>query len=250
MNSYSDKSFVVYGKSTLLIIDKLKSAGGKWNPRLTREPFAGWIFPNTKLEEVKKIIQQIGDGEKIIQETEKEIGDIQHDSKKIDDFWNLLKEKVSYDFKIDKNCEGSFSINGYIFEISHGTRSDNHHLGTRFIISNKELDIYFHLGDNTSIQRDDDEDIYESNISRCITRCGEDLPSAKLKKIAKDTEDNYTYKDCVSMFVNLLILGKDLLLKKNIYKIPHSYRENKEKRYIIYTKYSKYDEIPKSFRNW
>ena len=51
ITEYSEKSFVVRGDT-----EKHKEAlimlGGKWNPRL--RDGSGWIFPNTKKDEVKK----------------------------------------------------------------------------------------------------------------------------------------------------------------------------------------------------
>lgn len=53
---YSEKSFVVYGDDTIKIMSELKKAGGAWNAHLKKEPNAGWVFPNTKLDAVKSML--------------------------------------------------------------------------------------------------------------------------------------------------------------------------------------------------
>lgn len=56
---YTEKSIVVIGNTTEYK-EKLKEIGGKWNSRLkhpdTKEQMSGWIFPKTKIENVKKIV--------------------------------------------------------------------------------------------------------------------------------------------------------------------------------------------------
>ena len=54
---YSEKSFAVFGDSRS-IKDKLKGAGGRYNPRLTNAGVkeAGWIFPNRRESEVRDIL--------------------------------------------------------------------------------------------------------------------------------------------------------------------------------------------------
>lgn len=63
IEKYSEKSFVVRGK-TFKYKDKLIEVGGKWNPNL--KGGKGWIFPLTKLEEVKKVVDAINDNLKEI----------------------------------------------------------------------------------------------------------------------------------------------------------------------------------------
>lgn len=53
IEGYSDKAFAVVG-DTRPIKDELKRLGGRFNGRLTCG--AGWVFPNTKLQEVKEVI--------------------------------------------------------------------------------------------------------------------------------------------------------------------------------------------------
>ena len=51
IQSYSDKSFVVRGKDTKIVKDKLKELGGKWNSNL--KDGGGWIFTNKNKKEVE-----------------------------------------------------------------------------------------------------------------------------------------------------------------------------------------------------
>jgi hypothetical protein len=55
---YTDKAVAVFG-DTKSIKDQLKQIGGRFNAYLTHngEKRAGWIFPKTKSEELKKIIK-------------------------------------------------------------------------------------------------------------------------------------------------------------------------------------------------
>jgi hypothetical protein len=50
MEDISEKAFVVKGE-TMDIKDKLKEAGGKWNPK-----YKGWIFSKKRREQVNTII--------------------------------------------------------------------------------------------------------------------------------------------------------------------------------------------------
>ena len=55
---YTDKAVAVFG-DTKSIKDQLKQIGGRFNAYLTHngEKRAGWIFPKTKSEELKKLIK-------------------------------------------------------------------------------------------------------------------------------------------------------------------------------------------------
>lgn len=60
---YSPKSFYVSG-DTKHIKDKLKELGGKWNTKLKCKDdddkrISGWIFSNTKREEVSKFLDEM-----------------------------------------------------------------------------------------------------------------------------------------------------------------------------------------------
>ena len=61
--NYSEKAIAVFG-NTKEIKDHLLSIGGKFNPSLKQneERVAGWIFPSSKREEVKKIITAYSQG--------------------------------------------------------------------------------------------------------------------------------------------------------------------------------------------
>jgi hypothetical protein len=64
IETYSEKAIAVFGESKP-IKDNLSSLGGKFNPSLRGngdEKRAGWIFPKTKLDDVKKIIDQYNSG--------------------------------------------------------------------------------------------------------------------------------------------------------------------------------------------
>jgi len=58
IESYSEKAIAVFG-DTKAIKDHLLAMNGKFNPSLRGngdEKRAGWIFPKTKLDEVKKLV--------------------------------------------------------------------------------------------------------------------------------------------------------------------------------------------------
>ncbi len=61
--NYSEKAIAVFG-NTKEIKDHLLSIGGKFNPSLKQndERVAGWIFPSSKREDVKKIITSYSQG--------------------------------------------------------------------------------------------------------------------------------------------------------------------------------------------
>jgi hypothetical protein len=61
--NYSEKAIAVFG-NTKDIKDHLISLGGKFNPSLKQndERVAGWVFPNSKKEEVRKIITSFSQG--------------------------------------------------------------------------------------------------------------------------------------------------------------------------------------------
>lgn len=61
--NYSEKAIAVFG-NTKEIKDHLLSIGGKFNPSLKQneERVAGWIFPSSKRDEVKKIITAYSQG--------------------------------------------------------------------------------------------------------------------------------------------------------------------------------------------
>lgn len=61
--NYSEKAIAVFG-NTKEIKDHLLSIGGKFNPSLKQneERVAGWIFPSSKREDVKKIITAYSQG--------------------------------------------------------------------------------------------------------------------------------------------------------------------------------------------
>ena len=65
IESYSEKAIAVFG-STKPIKDHLASLGGKFNPSLRgnneNEKRAGWIFPKTKQNDVKQIIDKYNNG--------------------------------------------------------------------------------------------------------------------------------------------------------------------------------------------
>lgn len=56
IESYSEKSFVIYG-NTKEYKDKIKELGGKFNSNLKVGP--GWIFSNTKIDKVKEWLTDI-----------------------------------------------------------------------------------------------------------------------------------------------------------------------------------------------
>lgn len=60
---YSDKSFAVIG-DTKEFKDVLKEAGGRFNKNLTidEKTVAGWIFSNSKREDVEKILDDVAEG--------------------------------------------------------------------------------------------------------------------------------------------------------------------------------------------
>jgi hypothetical protein len=57
---YSDKAYAIFGKGTKNIKDKLLELGCRYNKFLTDtktgEKRAGWIFPSSKLDSIKKLI--------------------------------------------------------------------------------------------------------------------------------------------------------------------------------------------------
>ena len=61
--NYSEKAIAVFG-NTKDIKDHLAALGGKFNPSLKQndERVAGWVFPNSKKEEVRKIITAFSQG--------------------------------------------------------------------------------------------------------------------------------------------------------------------------------------------
>jgi hypothetical protein len=65
IESYSEKAIAVFGGSKP-IKDHLASLGGKFNPSLRgnneNEKRAGWIFPKTKQNDVKQIIDKFNNG--------------------------------------------------------------------------------------------------------------------------------------------------------------------------------------------
>ena len=61
--NYSEKAIAVFG-NTKDIKDHLSALGGKFNPSLKQndERVPGWVFPNSKKEEVRKIITAFSQG--------------------------------------------------------------------------------------------------------------------------------------------------------------------------------------------
>lgn len=61
--NYSEKAIAVFG-NTKDIKDHLLALGGKFNPSLKQndERVPGWVFPNSKKEEVRKIITAFSQG--------------------------------------------------------------------------------------------------------------------------------------------------------------------------------------------
>jgi hypothetical protein len=61
--NYSEKAIAVFG-NTKDIKDHLSALGGKFNPSLKQndERVPGWVFPNSKKEEVRKIITSFSQG--------------------------------------------------------------------------------------------------------------------------------------------------------------------------------------------
>lgn len=61
--NYSEKAIAVFG-NTKDIKDHLLTLGGKFNPSLKQndERVPGWVFPNSKKEEVRKIITAFSQG--------------------------------------------------------------------------------------------------------------------------------------------------------------------------------------------
>lgn len=61
--NYSEKAIAVFG-NTKDIKDHLSALGGKFNPSLKQndERVPGWVFPNSKRDEVKKIITAFSQG--------------------------------------------------------------------------------------------------------------------------------------------------------------------------------------------
>jgi hypothetical protein len=63
--TYTEKSIVVHGE-TREYKEELKNLGGIWNGKLTnkstKEQFGGWIFPNSKQEQVKKWLASVTTG--------------------------------------------------------------------------------------------------------------------------------------------------------------------------------------------
>ena len=53
VKQYTDKAYVVYGY-TKEFKDELKEFGCRWNGNLTKDPFKGWLFPASKINEFKK----------------------------------------------------------------------------------------------------------------------------------------------------------------------------------------------------
>lgn len=56
IETYNDKSFVIYGEDTKQHKESIKAMGGKWNNRLKNkndEIFGGWIFFMEKFNDVK-----------------------------------------------------------------------------------------------------------------------------------------------------------------------------------------------------
>jgi hypothetical protein len=71
IETYNEKSFVVYGEDTKKYKESIKSLGGKWNNHLKNkndEMFGGWIFSIEKMSEVKDWLKNdcpiIGDNER------------------------------------------------------------------------------------------------------------------------------------------------------------------------------------------
>jgi len=66
VESYSEKAIAVFG-DTKLIKDSLLELKGKFNPSLkgangSDEKRAGWIFPKTRLDDVKKLVESAKNG--------------------------------------------------------------------------------------------------------------------------------------------------------------------------------------------
>lgn len=61
IKQYTDKSFVVVGEGTKEYKTQLGNLGGRWNGSLkdkeTEEKFGGWVFSNTRREQVEKFLQ-------------------------------------------------------------------------------------------------------------------------------------------------------------------------------------------------
>lgn len=50
IKKYNDKSFIIYGKGTILLKQSLKELGGRYNPKLKDvDTKIGWIFPMENL---------------------------------------------------------------------------------------------------------------------------------------------------------------------------------------------------------
>ncbi len=58
---YTDKSIVVFG-ATKLWKNKLKELNGRFNSKLKTAPYVGYIFPLTKLDMVKKFVENVNNG--------------------------------------------------------------------------------------------------------------------------------------------------------------------------------------------
>ena len=43
--SYSDKAYVIHGTKTYDLKNKIKLLGGKWNSKLKKFPYKGWVIP-------------------------------------------------------------------------------------------------------------------------------------------------------------------------------------------------------------
>lgn len=99
---YSDKAIAVIG-DTKRIKDQLKALGGRFNPKLSCG--CGWVFPKTKLQEVKEVLNL-----DIVEENEKS-KETTNDYKKILDGLELRDDYYK------KNSVGAIIIDGYPFLI-------------------------------------------------------------------------------------------------------------------------------------
>ena len=65
-DSYTDKSFVVYG-DTKKYKDSLKNLGGKFNKnlKLGESTLPGWIYSKKNLEKVMEFVQKVNSGEEV-----------------------------------------------------------------------------------------------------------------------------------------------------------------------------------------
>lgn len=98
---YSEKAIALVG-DTKAIKDQLKALGGRFNPKLSCG--CGWVFPKTKLQEVKEALNL-----DVVEEKSKETT---NDYKKLLDSVELIDEYYR------KNSVGAIMIDGYPFLIS------------------------------------------------------------------------------------------------------------------------------------